>query len=715
MKIALSFALLQPLLIAISSASAESLADEFLFPGGNTIYVGVDYYPEHWPEERWETDLRMMRKAGFNIVRVAEFSWVLFEPSEGTFDFDWLDRWMELAKKHEMKVILGTPTAIMPAWLAKKYPEALSQKADGTRTVWGGRRHNCFADQDYRRLALRVVEKMAEHYANHPCVVGWQIDNELGGNDCRCVKCQEAFRLVVKDRYSSLDEINRAWGTHFWGQRLHDWKEIPIPADRVGDWAISNPSASLDWQRFTSQQSIDFLTAQADIIRGKCPPSHFVTHNFMGLHASIDYYALARPLDFVSWDNYPPLGPAIPYDSSLAADVMRGVKKQNFLIMEQTAGPLGWSVFSLNPKPGELRKICYQQLAHGADGQIWFRWRTCTVGREQYWHGLLGHDGKASRRYREAAQVATEYQELAPKLAGTTLHPQVAIIYDYNSLWALQIQNGYPGASHAEAIKRYYNALLRAGANADIVRPSDDLSKYKLVFAPHLHVLADPDAQNLSKFVERGGVLLTDCRTAVKDETNLAYARTLPGLLSPALGIEISEYESLRQGIDGTTETTYPLLATGLGDVRYNAVRYADWISPTSADVIARYDAPHLKDFAALTRNKYGDGIGWYVGTIIDDPRFYDAVVARLLADANITPIVKPPAGVEVTVRSNEVTALLFAINHTNQPATLNVPSHRPNLLSGERTEDSITLAPFGVAIIELEAAAKASGPLSVP
>jgi beta-galactosidase len=695
--------LLAPVVLVWHSALClgESTADKFLFPNGKEIYVGADYYPEHWPEDRWETDLQLMKEAGFNVVRVGEFSWVLFEPKDGEFDFSWLDRWFDLAEKYEIKVIIGTPTAIIPAWLARKYPETLSQKADGTRTVWGGRRHNCFSDADYHRLSDRVVRKIAEHYKSRPNLVGWQIDNEFGVTDCRCAKCEVGFQKWLEARYGSLDELNRAWGTHFWGQRFHAWGEIPIPDARVGEWAISNPSASLDWQRYVSDQNIDFLRDQVEVLREVCPSSQFITHNFMGLHASIDYYDLAKTIDFVGWDNYPKLSPSIPYDSSLSADVMRGLKKENFLVMEQTAGPPGWNVFTRSPQPGELRKICYQQLAHGADGQIWFRWRSCTAGREQYWHGLLGHDGKAGRRYREAAQLAKEYKDLAPHLVGTTVRSKVGILYDYDSIWALEIQNGYPGASHLQAIRWYYNALLRAGVGVDMLRPGDDLRNYRLVFAPHLHVLSDKLANQLVEYVRDGGVLLTDCRTGVKDESNLVHDRTLPGALSPALGIEINEYESLRLGIQDDEEVKYEIVGENQLDGKYTAVRYADWITPTTAIPVARYVVPQLSSYAAATRNEYGKGIGWYIGTVVDDSDFYDQVVDKVLADANVQPVLRPPSGVEVSLRSNAISGLLFLINHADHDVDVQVPAGRQELISGKLTTITLTLKPFGVAVID--------------
>lgn len=689
--------------LVAAQAAAESPPDShLLFTVDGKIPVGVDYYPEHWPEERWETDLRLMNDAGFNVVRVGEFSWVLFEPEEGRYEFDWLDRWLELADKYGVKVILGTPTAIMPAWLAHKYPEALEMKATGQRTEWGGRRDNCFSDKDYRRLSEAIVRELAQHYAERPSIVGWQIDNEFGNADCHCEKCRANFQHWLKDKYGDLAELNHAWGTHFWGQRISDWSEIPIPDDRVGDWAISNPSASLDWLRFMSDMQVDYSNAQVQILRKICPKSQFITHNFMGLHDSLNYYDLAKELDFVSWDNYPKLSPAIAYDAPLAADVMRGLKKQNFLIMEQTAGPLGWGVFSRNPQPGELRKICYQQLAHGADGQIWFRWRTCTAGREQYWHGLLGHDGEPGRRYHEAAQVAKEYQLLAPYLAGTTPHNEVAILFDYDSIWALQIQGGYPKASLQEAVMRYYRALWQAGVGVDIIRPGDDLTPYRLVLAVHLHVLPDELANSLVEYVNQGGVLLADCRTGVKDEHNLVHARTLPGLLRPALGIRIEEYESLRLGIADDEDSTYGLTSDELAGNSFTAKRYADWIIPTSAQRIAGYEQPHVRKYAAVTRNRYGNGVGWYVGTIVGEKEFYDALISRLLTDAKVTSTVHPPKGVEVAMRCSDNRRLLFLVNHTSEEQLVEVPSGRRELLTGTETPDLLVLEGFGVAVLEL-------------
>jgi beta-galactosidase len=652
------------------------------------MYVGVDYYPEHWPRARWDTDARLMREAGFNVVRLAEFAWVMLEPEEGRFTFDWLDDALGVLADHGISAILGTPTAVMPAWVARKYPETLAMRDTGRRITWGVRKNNCFTSGTYRLLSERITRAMAEHFAGTPNVIGWQTDNEFGHPKCFCPTCQAEFQDWLRAKYGTLDALNAAWGLHFWGHLYGTWGEIQLPVESGG----ANPSALLDWQRFFSWLNVRFQHDQVAILRAAAP-GHFITHNFMGLFSDLNYYDLAAELDHVCWDNYPVWGaPHAMTGAAAAADVMRGLKRQNFWIMEQTAGPGGWGSFGRNPWPGELRLVAYQQLAHGADGQIWFRWRTCTAGREQYWHGLLQHDGSPLRRYREAAQVAGEYHRLAPHLADTTVQAEVAFIYDYESIWALQFQPGYDGNTYHAAMQRYYDAFLRAGVNVDMVPPGADLSGYKIVVAADLHILPDMLAERLAAFVRNGGVLLADCRTGVKTETNLCHDRTLPGLLSEPLGISIEEYDAvpkeLAHAIDGALGT-------------HTAHQYVDWVTPAGAETLARYtDAWHLADFAAATRHHHGAGTGYYVGTVVQQPAFYDALIADMLHTAGVSPLLAPPAGVEVSVRAGAGKTLIFLLNTTQEAQTVALPHGLRDLLADAEAGRSITLERFGVAVL---------------
>jgi beta-galactosidase len=666
------------------------------------MYIGVDYYPEHRPHDTWKRDAQLMQEAGFNIVRMAEFAWMNMEPQEGQFEFGWLDDSLGILAEHGISAILGTPTAVMPAWVARKYPETLAMQATGQRIRWGVRKNNCFTAGAYRLLSERITRAMAAHYAGTPNVIGWQTDNEFGGPVCFCDTCRAEFHDWLRAHYGSLNELNRAWGTFFWGQGYGEWCEIPLPDDFNGQ----NPSLCLDWQRFNSWLNVRFQADQVRILRQHCP-RHFITHNFMGLFSELNYYDLAKDLDFVSWDNYPVGGsPEFKYDAATAADVMRGLKQQNFWIMEQTAGAPGWGQFGRNPRPGEIRQVAYQQLAHGADGQIWFRWDTCTAGREQYWHGLLGHDSQPLRRYHEAAQVAGEYHHLDAELHGTTVKTPIAMIYDYESIWAFKIQpaygNGmwdpnYAGANnYHNAIRRYHRALLRAGVNVDMIAPTQDFSGYKVIFAPHLYLLPDELAQRLNAFVANGGVLVTDGRTAVKDASSLMHTRTLPGLLSETLGIHIEEYEALQGDLQ------YAVTGKDGFAGSYTAIQYSDWVTAQSADVLAGYEPWHMQSFAALTRNTCGQGYAYYAGANIKEEGFYDALARDVLAHANITPVVTPPAGIEVSERAGLGKRLLFVINHTEQEQRVSVPAGKLELLSGATTGDMLELDIYGVAVIKL-------------
>ncbi len=658
------------------------------------MYIGTDYYPEHWDKRRWRKDAELMQKAGFNVVRMAEFAWAMMEPDEGRFDFAWLDEAIDILHSHGIYAILGTPTAVMPAWLARHYPETLAVNAQGQRVEWGVRKNNCFTSGAYRFFSARITRAMAEHFKDNPGVIGWQTDNEFGGPDCFCDSCRAEWHAWLRRRYGNIAALNKAWGNHFWGQVFSEWDEINIPRDPN----TYNPSACLDWRRFNSWTQVRFQHEQVEILRELCP-KHFITHNFMGLFKGIDYYDLAKELDHVSWDNYPVWGAPGPMDSSaFAADVMRGLKRKNFWIMEQTAGPGGWSDFGRNPYPGEIRSVAYQQLAHGADGQVWFRWRTCTAGREQYWHGLLQHDGRPLRRYNEAAQVATEYHRLAPELEGTTPRPQVAMIYDYENIWATDIQPSYGGHSYHEAAGRFYAAMHRLGVNIDIIPPSADFSEYKLVVAPDLYILPDTLAKRLDAYVKNGGVLLADCRLGVKDETSLCYERTLPGLLSDALGITIEEYSTIAE------PGGYRLVGGKEFPGEFTAERYLDFVKAKKAKALVGFDRWNVKGFAAVTRNDYGKGTGWYVGTIAKESAFYDQLMSQVLASAGVAPLLpeRAPDGVEVSCREGKGKKLLFVINHTQEAVEVAVPAGKLDLITGEKTQSKLRLGRYGVAVIKM-------------
>jgi len=663
------------------------------------MYIGVDYYPEHWTRERWGTDARLMQEAGFNVVRLSEFAWSFMEPEEGRFDFSLFDEALAVLASRGISAIMGTPTAVMPAWVARKYPETLAMKTDGTRKVWGVRKNNCFTSGAYRLLSERITRAMAEHFAQAPNVIGWQTDNEFGAQVCNCPTCRADFHDWLRAKYRSLEVLNSAWGTHFWGHLYSEWAEIPLP----DDMSSHNPGLCLDWMRYNSWLNVRFQHDQVAILRALCP-GQFVTHNTMSFHLPLNYYDLCEELDFASWDNYPVWGPPeVLYNSAAGGDLVRGFKGKNFWIMEQTAGPGGWSTFGRNPRPGEIRLVSYQQVAHGCDGLLWFRWRSCTAGREQYWHGLLGHDGKALRRYREAAQTAQELQRLAPELDGTTVQAEVAILYDYDSIWAENIQPSFPGNQlFQQALSRFYDPLFRAGVNVDIIPASADFSKYALLIAPELYVLPDALAQRLDAYVRAGGVLITDVRTGVKTETNLCHERTLPGLLADALGITIEEYEALSGTVDGKP-FVYQVNGRQIIDGAFTATGYVDWVTPQGAEVLAGYSFPwHLADFAAATRHHYGQGWGYYVGTVVAEAAFYDALLHDALTTAGVTSLVAPPPGVEVSLRCGNGKRLLFVLNQTEEPQTVTVPAGYQELLSGTTTTETITLERSGVAVIKL-------------
>lgn len=660
------------------------------------MYFGVDYYPEHWPEERWETDAQLMKKAGFNVVRLAEFAWVKMEPMEGVYDFAWLDRAIDVFHKYKIDVILGTPTASMPRWAAIKYPETVAAKKNGEKIPYGARKDNCPTSQSYRLLSQRITQTMAEHYSENPAIIGWQTDNELGGPNCYCRTCEGAWQDWLAAKFKNIEDLNARWGTVFWSHTYRNFSEIPLP---VRGW--DNPSMALDYARFHSEQVVSFHQEQIDIIRNICP-QHFVTHNLMGFFDNLNYYDLSENLDFVSWDYYynfrrPHRERMREYVEGAAAhDLMRSLKHKYFWVMETTAGPTGNKVFGRNVRPKELRRLNFQSVAHGANGIVWFRWRTCRFGFEQYWHGLLGHDGQANRRYQEAAQVAHEFRRIQDEIEPSQVKAKVAIALSYDDRWAFKIQPHSSQFDYVQHLMEYYKALASRGIDVDYVNLNrDDLSKYKLIIAPTLHIITPEITDKLEAFVNKGGSLVLTFRSGVKNVDNVCHELMLPGYLRNMAGIRIEEYEGLNEG------TRYQVIvADKLGWGEFSCSVLADWIIPEKAHAIANYKENGLEDYAAATVNEFGKGRVYYIGTWFQEEEFYKRLMDHILKSIELEPLVMPSDNVEVSTRYNGDIPYIFILNHNEAEVEVEVPKGT-ELLSKQEVEGLFRIPAGEVAIIK--------------
>jgi len=645
--------------------------------------LGVDYYPEHWPESRWEEDARLMQKAQLTVVRLAEFAWSRLEPREGEFRFEWLDRALEVLASHGIQAVLGTPTASTPAWLVRKYPETVPIDENGHAMGFGTRLHRCYSSERYRERSRAVVEAMAKHFGDNNCVIGWQTDNEFSREDCICETCTAKWREWLRARYGSTDELNRAWGTVFWSQEYTNWSEVPPLARAKCGTSSHNPSLMLDWRRFQSGNAVSFQREQVEIIR-RHSPGRFVTHNFMGYHDSLDYYDLAGDLDLVAWDNYPWDGPA-----GHAHDLMRGLKGKTFWVMEERSGHTGWNRFSPSPKPGQIRQWTWEAIGRGADAVVFFRWRSCLSGTEQFWQGILNHDAVPGWRYREVARTGAEISTLAKVLDESTVENSVAVFNDYENIWALDIQPQTDGFSFRAVQTAYAKAFDRLGTGCDSVGPDADFSRYRLVVFPPLFVLTDELARKISAYVEAGGMAVLNCRTGVKNRTNVCREERLPGPLAGIAGLEVGDYDAVGR------QTVEIEMSDG---TRFKTSTWCDVLDLKSALPLAMYRSNYYLGEPAVAVNRAGSGRAYYVGTV-PEPAFHERFLREILDEIGVERTPSLPEGVEVARRSREGKPIQFVYNFTGETKEVPLTGKRRDLLSREKEEGALHLEPYGVRV----------------
>ncbi len=674
------------------------------------IHFGTDYYPEHWPRERWETDARLMQEMGIQVVRMAEFSWHRMEPSEGKYDFDWLEEAIALLAKYGVKTILGTPSAAPPAWLINKYPDILPIDRQGRVRGFGGRHHDCQSNPTYRKYVSAMVTAMAKRFAKNPNVIGWQTDNELGnshGDLCTCDSCRKAFQGWLKKKYQTVEKWNTAWGTHFWSQEYNDFSEVFAPRITVTG---ENPSAMLDWKCFCSDLIVDFQQKQIDIIREYCP-NHFITHNCMGFADKVNYFDLNRALDFASHDQYPGGFYAImphenTYDMAANLDITRGFKQQTFWIMEQQSGITGWEIMGRAPIPGQLAAWAGQSVAHGADCVVFFRWRTCTAGTEQYWHGILPHSGNPGRRYQELKALIGKLGPYMDEMQDSMPKSEVAIVFSYRQEYAMQLQPHNPDLNYVGQIKKYYKELYKNNIPVDFIEDTDDFSRYKLVIAPLQYLMTPELEQRYFDYVKQGGRLILTMRTGVKDDTNICMSdRELPGRLGDLCGIEILDYDCLRdvkvqvelcghEVLNNTVQDERRQAATK--DEIYQGSKWADIITLKGARAIADYASEFYAGTPCITENAYGDGKAYYVGTEPEDELMAE-VLGLVTKAAGIVSLGRSDEEVELCIREKDGKKWIFAINYGTEKGSYQVPDGFELILG----ETSGELKPFEMHLYE--------------
>ncbi len=643
------------------------------------MIIGVDYYPEHWDRSMWLPDAELMAKTGVKLVRLGEFAWCRLEPEDGRFDFGWLDEAINIFAERGIEVVLGTPTNCPPRWLCEKHPSVIPTGRDGKPNPIGIRGHRCVNDSVLLEYAKRIVTKMAEHYKDNRAVAAWQIDNELEANFCFCPTCCEKHREWLRAKYGTLEALNKAYGNVVWSGEYSSWEQIDPP---YGDYnhAWLNPAYMLDFNRRASEDAVRFCNMQAELIRKYIPHAKITTNTWFCENMA-DFYKTFEKLDFVSYDNYPttdiPNDKENIYTHAVHLDLMRGIKRENFWIMEQLSGGMGcWAPMAKTPRPGMIKGYALQAFAHGADTVVHFRWRTAAIGAEMHWHGLIDHSNVPGRRFAEFAELCAEAEKLSA-LRGTRLRSDVAILYSSDNEYAFKIQPQTYGMYYMEQIKLLHYAFASLGLNVDIIGQHEDLSDYRIVCAPEMYVTDEKVVRGLYDFAEAGGTVILTNRSGAKDRNNNCIQAPLPTVYSRLTGCHAEEYDPI--GGDSVR------IRFDDGDT-LTGKQWCDVLSADTAEVLAAYDSNFYKGKAAITENRFGKGRAYYIGTV-GEKALYRKIALKILKEMDMPFMDDLPDNVEITTRDGDGVSARFIFNNTDAVRHFTIDGR------------SITLDPFEMKI----------------
>ncbi|WP_028551236.1 beta-galactosidase [Paenibacillus sp. UNC451MF] len=669
------------------------------------IFYGGDYNPDQWPREIWDEDMRLFKLAGIDVATVAVFSWALLQPDEVTYDFTWLDEILDKMAQNGVYACLATSTAAVPAWMAKRYPDVLRVTSDGKQRKFGGRHNFCPSSPSYRRFSRLMARKMAERYGNHPALAVWHVNNEYGGS-CYCNQCEKAFRVWLKKRYGTLDAVNKAWNTRFWGHTFHDWDEIVLPSaltEQLGDGKTTFQGISLDYNRFNSDALLECYQAEYEELKAVTPHIK-VTTNLMGTFKPLDYFKWAKSMDIVSWDNYPRYDTPVSV-TAMRHDLMRGLKDgEPFMLMEQTPSQQNWQAYNSLKRPGVMRLWSYQAVARGADTVMFFQLRRSMGACEKYHGAVIEHVGhEHTRVFRECAQLGDELQRLGDTLLDSRLDSKVAILFDWDNWWAVEMSSGpSKELKYVDEMMKYYKALFDHNIQVDLIGEDTPLDSYQIVIAPLLYMVKPGFAKKLEYYVQQGGRFVTTFFSGIVNENDLVTLGGYPGELRSLLGIWAEEIDALppEASNDMVMTTSFGELDAGS---TYGCRLLCDLIHSEGAEVLAEYGSDFYQGMPVLTRNRFGQGEAWYVATS-PNAEFMDRLLLSICRDSGIEPLLHAPEGIEVTRRTKQGQQFTFVLNHNDHPAAVDLGEVMyKDLLDGNNRSGVTELPAKGVWILQDE------------
>lgn len=675
-----------------------------IYSNEKRLLHGGDYNPDQWLDypDTLKDDLRLMKLANVNTMTVGIFAWSALEPTEGNYNFEWLDKIIDDVYNQGGRVILATPSGARPAWLSEKYPEVLRTNDRREKMLHGGRHNHCFSSPIYREKTQKMNYKLAERYGNHPALIMWHVSNEYSG-DCHCELCQENFRDWLKNKYKTIENVNKAWWGPFWSHTYTDWSQIESPSS-IGENAVHG--LNLDWKRFVTDQTIDFYENEAKPLR-ELTPNVPITTNFMAdtddliPFQSLNYDKFSKHVDILSWDCYPAWHNDWETTKDLATkvgfinDLYRSLKQQPFLIMECTPSGVNWHNVNKAKRPGMHTLASMQLLAHGSDSVLYFQWRKSRGSSEKFHGAVVDHDNSEENRvFKEVSQVG-EILDKIKEIKGSMKQSKVAIIYDWENDWALKDAQGFGKESrrYPQTLQSHYKYFWDKNISVDVVTPQQDLSKYSLVVAPMMYMMTEETMDRFRDYVKNGGVLVGSYLSGLVNETDLTYLGGWPKTLQETYGIDAKEIDTL-----------YPKDKNSIkfGNESFEVVDYCTIIEAKEAEVLAKYEEDFYKNTPAITKNNLEKGKAYFIGARTNQEflsKFYDEIVKDL--HINEVEDFISECGISIQIRENEDAKYYFVMNFTEEEKNIEIKGSYIDLILGKEAEILNIMKPYGVYVLK--------------